>query len=160
MRPRLSSVAFLALSVAVAVLAVRVDAARESPPTHASTATTETLGAIANTDGWCIATNGTTSVDLDAAAPARVTSAIKHAVRFVEIKFVAGATSTRGCHRIGGSLPATSCNALDADAVGVLSDGQAGTYAVARDFTAGGLPQMDGQANAGSDGAFCVTIGW
>jgi len=160
MRPRLTTVAFLALSLAVGALALRVDAARESPPTHASTATTETLGALALTDGWCVATNGTASVDLDAAAPGRITDAIKHAVRFVEIKFMAGATSTRGCHRIGGALPATSCNALDGDTVGVLGDGQAAVYAVARDFTAGGLPQMDGQADAGSDGRFCITIGW
>jgi hypothetical protein len=135
-------------------------AARTSPPTNPSTATTETLGAIAETDGWCVATNGTTSVDLDAAVPARLTTAEQAKVRFVTIKFIAGATSTRACHAIGQTLPATSCDSLDADAVGVLTDGQSATYAVARNLGDGGLPTLDAQANAGTDGAFCVSVGF
>lgn len=135
-------------------------AARTSPPDHPSTATTETLGAIEATDGWCIPTNGTTALDLDAAAPARVTSALKARVRFVTVRFIAGATSTRICHRVGGALVAAACNALDTDAVGVLTDAQSATYAIARDPTAGGLPELEAQANAGADGSVCVTVGW
>lgn len=137
-------------------------AQRASPPVSAATATTETLGAPLATDGWCVPTNGTTALDLDAAAPARVTAAIKNRVRFFSVKFVGttGGTSTRVCHRVGGALVAAACNALDADAVGVLSSGESGVYAIARDFSAGGLPEIEAQANAGSDGAVCVTIGW
>jgi hypothetical protein len=61
---------------------------------------------------------------------------------------------------LGGTLPTTSCDALDADAVGVLTDGQTATYAVARDRSAGGLPSIQIQANAGTDGRVCVVVGW
>ena len=151
------SIVVLSLVLGVATLAL---AARDSPPTHPSTAQTETLGGIALTDGWCVSTNGTTNLDLGATAPARVTSSIKNSVRFIGIKFVAGATSTRVCHRMGGTLVALACDALDTDAAGVLSDGQSATYSIARDFTAGGLPTLSAQANAGVDGSVCVTIGW
>lgn len=145
----------LAMLASIGVLA-----ARTSPPNDATTATKETLGAISEIDGWCVATNGTTSVDLDAAVPARLTSIEQAKVRFVTIRFIAGVTSTRMCHSLGAALPATSCNALDADAVGVLTDGQSATYAVARDFGAGGLPTLEAQANAGTDGAVCVVVGF
>lgn len=151
------------IALAVALLAtagLNVNAAPESPASSAATATIETLSAIANTDGWCVATNGTASVDVDAAAPARVTAQIKSRVRFISLLFVGGATSTRICHELGGTLPTASCDALDLDAQGVLRDGETVTYAVARDFGTANFPQLDMQANAGTDGALCVTIGW
>jgi hypothetical protein len=129
------------------------------------TATTETLSGVANTDGWCVATNGTTNVNVTTSAPARVTTAISRAIRFVSVRFIAAAVtpaSTRICHAIGSSLPATSCDALDADTVGVLTDGQSATYAIARDLgpTRLGLPTINVQADAGTDGRVCVVVGW
>ena len=149
-----------ALVILAAAIVGPALAQRSSPQPSAAVATTETLSAVTSTEGWCVATNGTTTLDLAATAPARVTAAIKSRVRFVTIRFVAGATSTRVCHRLGGSLVAAACNALDADAVGVLTDGQSATYAVARDPVNGGLQAMEAQANAGSDGAVCVVVGY
>lgn len=156
---RLVSVLFFVVGAVALMLAFDVDAQRVSPDNPAS-ATSETLSPLVETDGWCVATNGTTSVDVDAAAPARITAAEKSRARWIALKFIAGATSTRACHLVGGALPATSCNALDTDTVGVLTDGQTATYAIARDRVNGGLPNVDLQANAGSDGSLCVTIGW
>jgi hypothetical protein len=148
--------------VAFVFLALPAAAQVESPPRNAAIAQIETLGAIAQTDGWCVATNGTANLDLRASAPARITAAIVGAVRFVSVRFIGGAASTRACHRIGGVLQAAACDALDVDAAGVLTDGQAATYAVARNFSAASatLPAINAQANAGTDGAVCVAIGW
>jgi hypothetical protein len=150
----------LTLALIVLLAATAASAQRQSPEPSAATATTETLSAILATDGWCLATNGTSTLNLSGSAPSRVTDAIKNRVRFVSIRFVGGASSTRVCHRIGGSLQSSACASLGSNAVGVLTDGQSATYAVARDRVQGGLPAIEAQANAGTDGAVCVVIGW
>ncbi len=162
---RLSTFAAVVAVLATLLLSGHAIGARDSPQPSAATATTETLSALATTDGYCVPTNGTTSLDLSSitptgSRPARITAAMANKVRFVSLTFIGGTTSTRICHRLGGSLQAAACNALDADAVGVLLDGGSVTYAVARDLTAGALIQIEAQANAGTDGAVCVTLGW
>ena len=137
-----------------AALAARVS------PADPSTATSETLSPPANSDGWCVPTNGTTSLSLSSTMPPRITAVMAAKVRLVEVRFIAGTTSTRLCTKLGGALPAASCDALDADAQGILLDGNARSFAVARDFQVGGLPVIDAQANAGSDGAACVSVWW
>lgn len=145
------------------LLALPAAAQRESPPATSQTAITETWGAIAETDGWCVATNAATTIDLDAAAPARITAVMKRNIRFITIRFVAGATSTRICHKLGtasGVLQANSCVALGANSAGVITDGQVASYAVGRDFKAGALVALESQANAGTDGFVCVGVAW
>lgn len=140
--------------VAAAALAARVS------PTDTATATSETLSPPAFSDGYCIATNGTTTLALHTSLPARITAAMQAKIRLIELRFIAGATSTRICTKLGGSLPVASCDALDVDAQGILLDGESKTFAVARDFTAGDFPTLQAQANAGTDGAVCVTVWW
>lgn len=140
--------------VACAALAARVS------PADTATATSETLSPPAFSDGYCVATNGTTTLALHTSMPARITAAMQAKIRLVEVRFVAGATSTRLCTKLGGSLPAASCDALDVDAQGILLDGNVRTFAVARDFQVGDFPTLQAQANAGTDGAACVTVYW
>jgi len=157
----------VAFVVAVAVSSSCIPpahAAPVSPPQEGDTALVETLGAIKATDGWCVATNGVTNIDLAASAPARVTTTIWQQVRFVSVRFIAGATSTRMCHAVQTSLQASACATLGANSAGVLTDGQSATYAAARDFkpSSSGVhaTPVNVQANAGTDGFFCMSIGW
>jgi len=145
--------------VAVALAAWSALAARTSPADTA-TATSETLSPPLLSDGWCVPTNGTTTLALHTLMPARITAAMQAKIRIVELRFVAGTTSTRLCSKLGGSLPAASCDALDTDAQGILLDGNVRTFSVARDFTAGDFVTLQAQANAGTDGAACVTVWW
>jgi hypothetical protein len=147
------------VAASVALVALSALAQRASP-TDTATALSETLSPPQFSDGWCVPTNGTTTLALHSLMPARITAAMQAKIRIVEVRFVAGTTSTRLCTRLGGALPAASCDTLDTDAQGILFDGNVRTLAIARDFRAGDFPTLQAQANAGTDGAACVTVWW
>jgi hypothetical protein len=151
---------FALILIGACVVAAGASWAARVSPADTATATSETLSPPATSDGYCVATSGTASLNLAAAAPARITGPMKAKVRLMEVRFVAGTTSTRLCTRLGGALPAGACDALDSDAQGILLDGNVRTLAVARDLATGALQTLDAQANAGSDGAVCVTLYW
>ena len=140
--------------------ALPAEAQRESPPSNAATAQTETIGAPANGDGYCVATNNAAAITLT--PPARFTAARLSRVRFVGLTFLAGATSTRLCHAFGETAPlaASACVTPGSNSGIVLTSGQTSTYAIARDPTNGGLVTISAQANAGTDGFICVSFGW
>lgn len=149
--------------IAVAVIVTTVDAHAGSPPSTMQTAIVETFGGVDATDGYCIATNGTTTIDMTnypAGFTNRLSAEKRARIRWLQLRFFAGAASTRVCHAVGGGLPATSCDALDVDAVGVLLNGESARYTVNRDWQGGTQTALQVQANAGTDGVVCLTVGY
>lgn len=135
------------------------NAAVTAPPKDPSTATTETLGAIANTDGWCIGAT-TTAADLIAAAPARITPAIKAKIRFVAISHSDETDSTIDvCARYSTLSTGLTC-ALDTGTAGWMGGvGQSIRLVIARDDQGASIGPIWVVAASGTVST-CIDVGW
>lgn len=140
-----------------------VAAARPSPDTNPTRVTVETWGGIANSDGWCVNTIGTTPVDLVASKPARITAAMMDKVRFATIIYKSGAgggADTRACVAVNPAAVALPCTSLDSATYGVMFGSGAKTYAIARDTNGGTLPTILASVDTGGAGVVCIEIGF
>lgn len=133
--------------------------AARTPPTNPASVTLDAR-AIAETDGWCVSGVGTTATDLMASIPARITTAERSRVLYTSVRYIDdGGTETRACVVTGPtSPPALPCNALDADAAGVMFDQEVKTYHTLPD-SAGALPSVFASVDADT-GTFCVEVGY
>lgn len=129
-------------------------AGRHSPPTNAAIATQETLGAIVETDGWCV--DVSTVVDLWASVPARIDATERGKIRFVSV--TNAETTGRVCVALGSNAGLTCAD--DSGTRGRLhSEGQSVTFAIARDDAGTAPPALYAIASSGTV-TTCVDVGW
>ncbi len=133
--------------------------ASRDPPTN-PTAVTLAARALAETDGWCVSGIGTTATNLTTSAPARITNVERSRILYTSVRYIDdGGAETRACVVTGPTTPpALPCDALDADAAGVMFDGEVKTYHTLPD-SIGALPSIWASVDAGT-ATFCLEVGF
>jgi len=143
------------------VVVLARDTARAAP-INPSIVTTETLGAISRTDGWCVGAT-VAAADAWASAPARITAAIKGSARFVTVVHADDTDATIDvCAKLGpaGSSDGLTC-ANDTGTSGKMSNaGESIAWVLDRALFASSAPPPIWVRSAAGTVDVCIDIGW